>query len=101
MAKTILFDFDGTIAMTVDLGVSVFNGLARRYGFLEITPDNAEILRAEGPRAVMKSLGIPMLKVPIVLKSLRGGIRRELPNLKVVDGMAIALATLREKGYRL
>jgi phosphoglycolate phosphatase len=100
-AKTILFDFDGTIAATVQEGVAIFNGLAQKYGFLEITPENAEALRAKGPRAVMKELGIPMLKVPTVVRSLRNGIRNVIPGVQCVDGVRVAILALREGGYRL
>lgn len=101
MPKTILFDFDGTIADTVETGVEVFNDLARRYGFYQITASNAEMLRAKGPRAVMRTLEIPVLKAPVVLRSLRKGIRLALPDVEVVEGVRAAILSLREKGYRL
>jgi phosphoglycolate phosphatase len=99
--KTILFDFDGTIAATVQEGVVIFNGLAQKYGFAEITPENADELRAKSPRAVMKELGIPMLKVPTVVRSLRNGIRSVIPGVQCVEGVRVAILALREGGYRL
>jgi len=99
--QTILFDFDGTIADTVEVGVEVFNNLARKYGFGEITPENAEALRTKGPRAAMKALAVPMLRVPTILRSLRAGIRGALPAIAAIEGMRSALIELREKGYRL
>jgi len=36
MYKLVLFDFDGTIANTLDAGIPLFNEFARKYGFLEI-----------------------------------------------------------------
>jgi phosphoglycolate phosphatase len=99
--NTILFDFDGTIADSMSAGVEAFNGLARRYGFLEITEENAGALRANGPRAAIKALDIPMLKVPLVLRTLRNGVRLALPNLPVMDGIRSAILLLKEKGFRL
>jgi len=99
--KTILFDFDGTIAATVDVGVAIFNKLARRHGFLEITPENADELRGKGPRGVMKALGIPMLKVPTVVRSLRSGVRAVIPTVQAVSGVRSAVLALRERGYQL
>ncbi|MEK6881728.1 MAG: HAD hydrolase-like protein, partial [Nanoarchaeota archaeon] len=36
MYKLILFDFDGTIADTINVGIPIFNKLARKHNFLEI-----------------------------------------------------------------
>jgi phosphoglycolate phosphatase len=101
VAKTILFDFDGTIANTVDAGVAAFNVLARERGFVEITADNADVLRVKNPRAAMKALSVPLLRVPLVLRTLRAGVRLALPTLQPAEGMRTAILALRENGYRL
>lgn len=101
LVKTILFDFDGTLADTVGAGVSAFNQLAQRYGFVEITADNAEALRAKGPRAAMKALAVPVLRVPTVLRFLRSDLRSALPTLGFTDGMRAIVLALKEKGYQL
>ena len=99
--KAILFDFDGTIADTVKAGVVIFNNLAHKYGFREITEENKDMLRAKGPREVMKELNISMLRVPTVLRALRSGIKDELPTLSAYDGIRSVTLTLKEKGYQL
>lgn len=100
MAKTILFDFDGTIADTATIGVATFNELAERYGFLAITPENAEMLRSKGPRQAMKTLEIPLYRAPLVLRALRKGVRQAMPSLHVVEGLRAAMVELRARGYR-
>lgn len=99
--KTLLFDFDGTIAATVEAGVAIFNELAGQNGFSEITAANSGDLRDKGPREAMKTLSIPTLKAPFVLRKLRMGIRKELANLKAVDSIKGALMTLKQRGYTL
>jgi phosphoglycolate phosphatase len=101
MVKTILFDFDGTIAETVAAGVAAFNGLAREYGFVEITDENAEILRSKGPRAARKALEVPLVRVPLVLRTLRAGVRSILPTLEPVPGIRSAISALKERGFHL
>lgn len=98
---TILFDFDGTLADTVRAGVAAFNEIAERYGFLAITAENVEVLRGQGPRAVMKALSIPMIRVPTVLRSLRSGVKSALPTIGFTNGMRAAIGELKAKGYRL
>jgi len=99
--KTLLFDFDGTIAATVEAGVAIFNQLAERHGFSEITPGNTDDLRSKGPREAMKALSIPAFRAPFVLRRLRIGIRRELPSIRTVRNMRPTLLALKQKGYFL
>lgn len=101
MAKTILFDFDGTIADTVPAGVLVFNQLAREYDFSEITSENSDLLREKSPRAAMRALSVSIFRVPLVIRSLRQGITLALPGLKVLEGMKPLILTLKERGYHL
>ena len=101
MPKTILFDFDGTIAKTIPAGVAAFNKLARQYGFLEITDENADVLRDNGPRGVIRVLKIPLLRVPAILRGLRQGVKDSLPTIKAQEGVRSALLCLKSKGYEL
>ena len=99
--KVILFDFDGTIADTVRAGVGIFNKLAGRYGFLEITPENEDGLREKGPREVMKELSISRFRAPFILRRLRKGLREKIPTLKTVHDMRIVLVALKKRGHIL
>ena len=99
--RAIFFDFDGTIADTIGPGVAIFNTMAREQGFLEITKENQAILREKGPREAMKFLEIPALKVPMVVRGLRSGVREAMPTLKIMDGMDIILADFKRRGYFL
>ncbi|MEJ1933180.1 HAD hydrolase-like protein, partial [Nostoc sp. NIES-2111] len=43
--KVIIFDFDGTIADTVDALVGIANRLATEFGYAQITPEQLTLLR--------------------------------------------------------
>ncbi|MEL7244542.1 MAG: HAD hydrolase-like protein, partial [Cyanobacteria bacterium J06573_2] len=43
--KVIIFDFDGTIADTVDALVSIANSLAVEFNFAPITPEEFVLLK--------------------------------------------------------
>jgi HAD superfamily hydrolase (TIGR01549 family) len=99
--KAILFDFDGTIADTGRLGVTIFNAMAREQDFLEITPENETMLRDKGPREVMNLLEIPRYKALSVVRGLRNGIREAIPTLAVIDGMANVILELKRQDHFL
>lgn len=99
--KVALFDFDGTIAETVRAGVAVFNELAREQGFLEITPANIPMLQEKGAQQVARELGIPRLKIPMVVRRLRKGLKEQIPTVAPVEGMKPLLLALKNSGCEL
>jgi phosphoglycolate phosphatase-like HAD superfamily hydrolase len=99
--KVALFDFDGTIAASVKVGVAVFNEMAREYGFSEITPENIPALRAKSARQVARELGIPRLKIPMVVRRLRKGLKKRIATVKPVAGIKPILFALKRNGCEL
>ena len=99
--KVALFDFDGTIAASIHVGVSVFNEIARENGFLEITPERIPALRERGVRQAARELGIPHLKVPMVVRRLRKGFKARIHEVAPVAGIKSILATLKKNGCEL
>ena len=99
--KVALFDFDGTIAASVKVGVAVFNEMAREYGFSEITPENIPALREKGARQVARELGIPRLKIPMVVRRLRKGLKKRIATVKPVAGIKPILFALKKNGCEL
>ncbi len=65
--KTLLFDFDGTLADTVNLSFEVMNELAQKYHFRQLSESDLKRLKQLPARAVLKFLGISALKAPLVM----------------------------------
>ena len=60
--KVIIFDFDGTIADTVDALVNIANGLAVEFNYAQITPEEFVILKDLTSKEIFKYCGISLFK---------------------------------------
>lgn len=99
--KVIIFDFDGTIADTVEALVVIANRLAIEFGYPQITPEELALLRNLTSREIIKYSGISVFKIPFLVKKVKGELKRKIPELKPISGIKEALFTLKEKDYRL
>ncbi|MEB3218707.1 MAG: HAD-IA family hydrolase [Nostocales cyanobacterium 94392] len=99
--KVIIFDFDGTIADTVDALVTIANGLAVEFSYAQITSEELVILRNLTSREIFKYSGISLFKIPFLLKKVKRQLKNKIPELKPISGIQSALVELKENGNRL
>ncbi|NJM70401.1 MAG: HAD-IA family hydrolase [Scytonema sp. RU_4_4] len=99
--KVIIFDFDGTIADTVDALVSIANRLAQDFGYIPITQEELALLRNLSSREIIKYSGISILKIPFLVKKVKSELKNKIKELKPISGIKEALFVLNNEGYRL
>jgi phosphoglycolate phosphatase len=99
--KVIIFDFDGTIADTVDALVTIANRLAIEFGYVQITPEEFAILRSFTSREIIKYSRISILKIPFLVKKVKSELKNKIPELKAINGIQEALTELKQQGNRL
>ncbi|MEM7726975.1 MAG: HAD-IA family hydrolase [Cyanobacteria bacterium P01_A01_bin.45] len=99
--KVIIFDFDGTVADTVDALVSIANRLAIQFGYIQITPEELRLLRNLSSREIIRYSGISLFKIPFLVKKVKGELKNKIHELKPIDGIQEALIALKDEGYRL
>lgn len=99
--KVIIFDFDGTIADTVDALVGIANRLAVEFGYIQITQEELAILRNFTSREIIKYSGISLLKIPFLLKKVKSELKNKIHEFKPIPGIREALIELQNQGYRL
>ncbi len=99
--KVIIFDFDGTIADTVDALVSIANNLAVEFNYAQITPEEFVILKNLTSKEIFKYSGIPLFKIPFLLKKVKRELKNKIPELKPIQGIPEALLELKNDGNRL
>jgi phosphoglycolate phosphatase len=96
----IIFDFDGTIADTFDIGVSVFNEVS---GKPKLTPAKIEELRGLSAREAIKHLEIHWWELPYLAFKISSAmdVRMASGNVHSFAGIKEALDTLRSKDQKL
>jgi phosphoglycolate phosphatase len=99
--KVIIFDFDGTIADTVDALVLIANRLAVEFGYIPITQDELSILRNLTSREIIKYSGISLFKIPFLVKKVKSELKQQIPSLKPIPGIDQALMGLKRQGHQL
>lgn len=97
----VIFDFDGTVANTLESIINIMNDLADEFGFQKIKEDDVEYLRGKRPREILKYLGISLFKLPFVVRKVRKKINSHIATLyPSVDWLPI-LKVLKENDCQL
>ena len=99
--KVIIFDFDGTIADTLDALVDIANSLAVEFNYAQISPEELVILKNLTSREIFKYSGIPMFKIPFLLKKVKKELKNKILQLEPIEGIPEALSELKDGGHRL
>lgn len=99
--KVIIFDFDGTIADTVDALVGIANRLALQFDYVQITPQELALLRNLTSREIIKYSGISVFKIPFLVKRVKSELKNKIHEFKPIPGIQEALIELKAHGYKL
>jgi phosphoglycolate phosphatase-like HAD superfamily hydrolase len=96
--KVIIFDFDGTLADTLDAVVSITNRLAGEYGYKQTTLDELAQIRRLSSREIIKQSGISIFRIPFLLKKVRDCLRNDIHKLNPIEGIKEAITQLKKQG---
>jgi phosphoglycolate phosphatase len=93
--RSLVFDFDGTIADTLGETRRIFNELAPDYGIRNVEAHELEALRHLSLKQILSELNIPKRKVPSIIARGTGMMRANIDRLQLIAGMREALNELR------
>lgn len=93
--RSMIFDFDGTIADTLGETRKIFNELAPDYGIRNVEEHEIEGLRHLSLKQILAELNIPKRKVPSIIARGTGMMRANIDRLQLITGMKDALGELR------
>ncbi|MEM6378529.1 MAG: HAD hydrolase-like protein [Bacteroidota bacterium] len=91
--KAIIFDFDGTLADSLLLGLSGVNQLANKFSYQAF--QDTEYLRSKGVQEIIKEdLGLKWYQFPFYLLALKRILMPEIPKLELHETIPESLARL-------
>jgi phosphoglycolate phosphatase len=99
--KLIFFDFDGTIADTLNAFVNITNRLAVEFGHNPISQEELLRIKNLNTRQIIKYSGISILKLPWLIAKLKSELNHEIKSIKSFSGIKEALAEVRNQVDRL
>ena len=94
--QAIVFDFDGTLADTLEAARLVVNELADEFGFKRVEAADIPEMRQLSVSQILKNLGISKLKVPSLLAKGTKRLKSRIEQISMIDGMKDALMEVRE-----
>jgi phosphoglycolate phosphatase len=93
--RTIVFDFDGTIADTLEESRRIFNVIAPDYKIRPITKDEIAGFRHFSMKEFINHMDIPKRRVPLFLTRGTLMMRASITSLPLIEGMGEVLVQLR------
>jgi len=96
MKPYLLFDFDGTIADSFHLGITIANRLAPRYGLKQFSEDDFKRFRSLPMHKVLKELKLPFYKIPGAIKLVLSEYHHLLGKLEPCAGILDMLQSLKD-----
>jgi len=97
----LIFDFDGTLANTLDTGIGIYNELAEGYGLQRVTAEEVRELRKLNTRALLDHLGISRLMAVKLGAHIRKLLHDRMDEVEMIGGIREALVDLHVSGFEL
>ncbi|HNP19383.1 MAG TPA: HAD-IA family hydrolase [Fulvivirga sp.] len=86
--ETLIFDFDGTIADTLDLGHKIANSLSGKFKFKKINgKEELDYYRNMSTQEAIKAVGVSYLKLPFVAAAFKKRLAQNIDQLNPIDGI--------------
>jgi len=97
----LIFDFDGTLANTLEAGVDAFNEIAPANGLKTISLSELRELRKLHTRALLDHLGISRLQAVKLGAQIRKQIHGRMDKVDMIEGAREMIEELHAAGFRM
>lgn len=96
-----IFDFDGTLADSFPWVLQAMDDVADRFKFRRVREGELEELRHLDAREVMKRLGVPRWKLPMIARYVRTRMAADVDQISLFPGAGEMIEQLADAGLRL
>ncbi len=94
--KTIIFDFDGVIADSYEIGMTILNDLLKKHAKRDLTAINSVELKNMDTKSILKYSGIPFWRIPKIVKSAKIEINKQIENISIFNHIKESINSLNE-----
>lgn len=96
-----LFDFDGTLADTLDVSRLILNELAEEFRFRPVLAEDLDHVRSLGTREFIRHLGISAWRVPRISRRGIRLLQERIASVRPIRGIPQVLEELHARGHRI
>lgn len=97
----LIFDFDGTLAQTMEAGIAIFNEIGPGYGLKSVTWEEVQELRKLNTRALLDHVGVSRLLAVKLGAHIRRLLHERMETIGLIPGIGEAILDLWREGFRL
>ncbi len=102
MSKTLIFDFDGTIANSFDNACLIVHKYTEKYTKIDLSVSELkELYQNNSIYTIMKIYGIKDWQVPILYYKIGREFRLDIKKVKIFDNIQVVLKKLKKERFHL
>jgi phosphoglycolate phosphatase len=98
---TVIFDFDGTLANSVDLMFNLYNEHADEFGYLPVTMEEIPALRRMSYSKAMRTKNMKARRLPKILMTLSKEMHSRMDEVSPYEGIVAVLHELQGLGFSI
>ncbi len=99
--KYVIFDFDGTIASTVEMALDIYNQLAPKYKCRQIEMNDLSKLSAENGKIFFAEYGVNKFKLFLLVLHIREEMKKQIESVKPFEGIISVIHEFKKAGFKL